>query len=297
MDNVNNLIRKFIIPILFFVYLFFLLWEHNHATYDRKMIAMKLQNIALKLDKIDGVILGGSNTFFGLSALKLSHELQSDWINLSLLNEGYSNSNYNDFISQTIPKSKRESVSYVVLGTITLHRKGRIAAREESKLNVFGGKSFNLLPDRNLAGFLKDIFIKNEGVKYPVPDNYGDFNFEEFNCNIEDARPKYIKEDKDIIEKSLNKRFATINNFFPNAKILLLIPTEFKGEFHEPSSSKILMNNIEEIIRKERLSLGVDIKLVHEFEFNNTDYFCDTYHHANKLGRNLITDNLISYLK
>lgn len=297
MDNVNNLIRKFILPILFFVYIFFLLWEHNHSIADRKMISMKLQKIVLKLDKIDGIILGGSNTFFGLSALKISQELQSDWINFSLLNEGYSDSNYNDFISQTIPKSKRESVSYVVLGTITLHRKGRIAAREESKLNLFGSKSFNLLPDRNLAGFLKDIITNQEGVKYPVPDNYGDFNFREFNCNMENARPKYIQEDTGIIEKSLKERFATINNFFPNAKILLLIPTEFKGEFYDTISSKILINNIEEIIRRESLSLGIDIKLVPEFEFNNTDYFCDTYHHANKLGRNLITDNLISYLK
>lgn len=297
MDNVNNLIRKFIIPILFFVYIFFLLWEYNHTMAERKMISMKLQNIVLKLDKIDGIILGGSNTFFGLSALKLSQELKSDWINLSLLNEGYSDSNYNDFISQTIPKSKRESVSYVVLGTITLNRKGRIAAREESELNLFGGKSFNLLPDRNLAGFLKDIIMNEERFEYPIPDNYGDFNFEEFNCNIKNARPKYMREDIDIIKKSLNKRFSTINNFFPNAKILLLIPAEFKGEFYDPISSKILMNNLEKIIRKESLSLGIDIKLVHEFELDNTDYFCDSYHHASKLGRDLITDNLISYLK
>ena len=221
MDNVNYLIRKFFIPLLIFLYIFFLLWEHKHnsAYADRKAYSLKLQDVVLNSDKIDGIILGGSNTIFGLSARKLSQELQSNWVNLSLLNEGYSDNNYNDFISETISKPKRESVSNVVLGTITINRKGRIQAREKSELNLIGKKSFDLLPDRNLAGFLKSIFINKEKSNYPIPDDYGDFNFEEFNCDISGQSIKYIAEDIDIIEESLSKRFSKINSLFPNAKV------------------------------------------------------------------------------
>ena len=106
-----------------------------------------------------------------------------------------------------------------------------------------------------------------------------------------------MTEDVDIIEKSLSKRFSEIHNLFPNAKILLEIPSVLKGESNNPVNSLIFFNNLKEIIKKEHSSLGIDIELVSEVPFYNTDYICDNYHHANKLGRRLRTDNLISYLK
>lgn len=300
MDNVNKLIRIYIIPFLFFLYFLFLLWEHNQTGEIRKNISLQIHDVVLNTNKIDGVILGGSNSFFSLSAKKLSQDLQSNWINLSLLNEGYSDNNYKDFVAQTIPDLKRDSVSNVVLSSVTLHRKGRFKIREKSVLNLFGQKTFDYLPDRNLAGFIKDFifFTENkESAKYPMPDNYGDFNFYRYKCNLSGGRIRYSLEDIDVAERWINTKVSSINNLFPNAKIFIILPSEFKGEFLDPSASRTFFNNLEKIIKDKSLSLGIDIDLVPGVKFNNTDYLCDSYHHANRIGRILKTDDLISRLK
>ena len=71
--NVNRFLWFFLIPILIVFYISFIFWSDNYFVNKPVYEAIKDKQQALKnLDRIDGVILGGSSAWWGISAKSLS---------------------------------------------------------------------------------------------------------------------------------------------------------------------------------------------------------------------------------
>ncbi len=99
MGNVNRIIFWLFLPslLIFYIILRVFVWQ-NYDDGGRQLIA---EQHALNLrdrDDIDCLILGGSNAVFSLSAEQISQQSSLTCYNLSLLNEGFSDEAYFDFI-------------------------------------------------------------------------------------------------------------------------------------------------------------------------------------------------------
>ena len=114
MGNVNRIIFWLFLPSLLIFYIVFrvVVWQ-NSDDGGRQLIA---EQHALNLrdrDDIDCLILGGSNAVFSLSAEQISNQSNLTCYNLSLLNEGFSDEAYFEFIRNLhIERSPITSIFY-----------------------------------------------------------------------------------------------------------------------------------------------------------------------------------------
>ena len=85
MASVNKLF-KIGLALLMFIYVIYLLLENFRklTLYEINSMNKISRNILAKPD-IDGVILGGSNSLFTLSAEKISKMRSEKWLNLSIV--------------------------------------------------------------------------------------------------------------------------------------------------------------------------------------------------------------------
>ena len=130
-----------------------------------------------KYEQLDGVIIGGSNDGIWREREILSTSLGEFWVNASLLYEGFSDANYDAFLSETFSVAVRSGVKTVVVSSLSIHFKGKAAERKTSRYDLYGRKPFDHLPQRNLIGYLTQG-LRVQGSRYPAPDQYGDFKFE-----------------------------------------------------------------------------------------------------------------------
>ena len=113
--NVNRFLWYFFVPFLIIFYLGFLVWSYENYTNKPVYEAIKnKQQVVNSLEYFDGIILGGSNAWYGLSAKSLGTLSNSTWINLTAPAEGYSDENYFNFMTNSISYKKRQNVSFII---------------------------------------------------------------------------------------------------------------------------------------------------------------------------------------
>jgi hypothetical protein len=137
---------------------------------------------------------------------------------------------------------------------------------------------------------------KNEiKSKYPKPLHRGDFNFSEVSyCKSKyGIRPK-IEEDKDKIKNFVIHQKEQLKKFFPNAKIILVIPSEFRGKYPITKTEKI--KRIEELKTYGNDNFINKFFVLFQPDFPSIEYTCDQSQHANELGRKYRTTNLVSFI-
>ena len=109
----NQIIFWVIIPLLFIVYLSFRVIEWTlFDDGNRTEIAKKILADMAAEPGINCLILGGSNSVFGISAKQISEVLNFKCYNLSMLNQGYSSSAYWSFVEDALDGDEKQ-IKYV----------------------------------------------------------------------------------------------------------------------------------------------------------------------------------------
>ena len=190
MGNVNRVIFWVLIPFTFMCYIIFRVAEWQlYGDGGRQLIAEQHAINLSNIDDIDCLILGGSNAVFSLSAEQMSNESNLTCYNLSLLNEGFSDGAYFNFI-RNLPIERTEIKSVIYSSVYPLTRKNFVRRLEHNKTQTsISGETVFQFTGPSLATYVKR-FLQGKslliGRIYPIPTSSGDFNFDEYDgCTIE----------------------------------------------------------------------------------------------------------------
>ena len=123
MANVSKIVGTYVIPIMVGAYCLFLWWDdQNFSDFGRRDILSRHYENLAELETIDGIIVGGSNAYYGISAGLISQKLDEDWYNASLIMEGFSYANYNSFVSDIAAQIDTANVNNVIYSTVLPYR-------------------------------------------------------------------------------------------------------------------------------------------------------------------------------
>jgi hypothetical protein len=242
-------------------------------------------------DDIDCLILGGSNAVFSLSAEQISNQSSLTCYNLSLLNEGYSDDAYFNFIRNLpIERTQIKSIFYSSVTPLSnTELLGRLE-RNQSQIGISGDSTFQFT-GRSLAAYLK-IFLQDkrpfQSVQYPMPTPSGDFNFDEYDGCQQDAIsddwiPVTIDED---FKQWLGDMLSTVNTLFPNANISLVLPSTLRSQLSEDNFRKFSDTLESEVVSNSAHYIA-------QSSFSDVSVLCDGTHHANANGREIRTSELL----
>lgn len=298
MANVNRIISYIMIPILLVSYIFYIYIDHNNfQDYGRdEIIKTHLKQIR-ENNNIDSYILGGSNSYYSLSAKILSNKTKDKWYNASVLHEGFSIKNYQSFILEISSIKNKSKIKNVIYSSITPYRIGMFdKIMTIDNISINGQRDIGLKPQKYAFDYLtkkskKEIINKN-------PTIYGDINFNHFSCNL---KSKDMTRHRERIEKTiqfLTMQASFLAKTFPNASLFITLPSELYDtstpdyNFNNSARSYFIKewNNMPE-------SKNRRVQLIIQPPFTNIDMICDGKHHANEKGRIWRTENLLTMMK
>ncbi len=296
-DNVNQLIFWVLIPLVLISFLFFRIVEwHFYNDGGRKEIAQQHLVNLKNLDDINCLILGGSNSFFGLSAEQMSINSKLNCYNLSLLNEGYSDESYFTYI-KSAPISYKE-INYIFYSTAYLLADDKLFTKRlknnEDKIGISGDTSFRMFGD-SLALRLKNLLEGNSFSKfyfqYPNPNKRGDFNFELYDgCDSEKIKDKWILTSKqEELKNWIKLNLLRIKSLFHNAEVYLISPSKLGN-----NKNRADLASLSNYLQAEAAILS--FSYIEQSLFINKDVLCDSDIHANRTGRNIRTSELLDLI-
>jgi len=296
MVSVNTFIRSALIPAIIGIYFLFLIYDYNfyHGNGRIAIIEEHISNISI--NNIDSLVIGGSNSYFSLSAEILSQKSNDNWYNLSLFSEGYTDKNYINFLKEQFYGLKGKNIQIVVYSSIYPNRdESFIRERQHGRIDLTGRQK-SIKPNNSIISHLKKALEGN--LDYPIPNQYGDFNFNNFQCKLSgksDFRPATI----DISSPWLSENLINIQSIFPNAHIYVVSPPEFFATKDEIFNANLHFHNLSKAVRKlvKESKSEINFSFIDERSYQSQENLCDDYHHANSLGRIYRTENLFARIK
>jgi hypothetical protein len=293
--NVNRFIFWLLIPLLIFLYFAFRLieWNSQDGSVPFSIAEKHIKNLE-DISGIDCLILGGSNSLFSISAEQISNESDLNCYNLSLLAEGFSDAAYHRFIEEIpIDKGGVSTIIYSSLYPLSSEGFAGRLQRNKEEVGIDGVRKFSLT-GRSFAKYIKKYLDGEDLVpnsQYPVPTSKGDFNFEAFSfCN-----PNGITTNFSLININNDFRAWVKRNLnfqkqqFSNAEIYFVLPSVFQGNMSD--------KDLSEFSNQLRFEIEpYDVQYIEQTPFQDVNVLCDAGHHANKIGRVIRTNELLSLL-
>ena len=299
--NVNSFLFWLVIPLILCSFVIFRIVEsQNMSDGGRLSIANQHHTNISSNAEINCLILGGSNSFFSLSAEQMSNQTEFNCYNLSLLNEGYSFYSYWSFI-KSLPFDRR-NINHVFYSSIVPAKNDKYyhakVKNAESGIGIEGDQSFRLI-GRSVASYINNFFRgKNffDGMQsYPLPNTYGDFDFFKFEkCeykNIPNTFGSLYWQDIGLLRGWVNSQLNEMKSLFPNANLYFLLPSVL---FKEKSFN--FDNNAVKTVETAILNfdnLPNKAMFIMQSAYSDISVTCDAPHHANSIGREIRTRNLI----
>ena len=282
MVSANRFIRTAVIPLIIVAYGVFLLIDHDqYNPVDARRD--HIQNIQ-KIGSIEGLLFGGSNVVYSLSAEFLSHYMGIKWYNASVIDELRTIERHKNFIQDLSARIDRAKVRYVVYSSYAPYWTGRIARFESSTIRI--------KPKISILGYIRH---------QPVPDvtqrnRFGDIVFENANCDFTAEYSTYHRrENVDISAKFLADHAIFFASLFPNASIFIVLPSEYYGalSFNDSIFEQTLRTKFYSGLN-ERYN---DMKIIFQPPYTSVKQVCDLQNHANEGGRLWRTRNLIELMR
>ena len=293
MANVNKIILWVLIPILLSTYIGFRLYEWRE--FKKGNISEISHKHYVNLENntnYNCLILGGSNSFFSLSAQQMSEQSQLNCYNLSLLHEGFSDKSYFDYVEKSpINKNNITHIFYSSISIISHFNYNMRLERNKKFLDISGNSSFFLLGG-SMISHIKSWLLNSPTTKYPLPNMHGDFNFSEYsNCDKNSIvygwkLPKITRTFIDRIEG----QFSSMRDIFPNAQIYLVLPSKLQKEYNRDEMF-IHTNSLRKISSRH------SVFFIEQLHFKDVSFLCDSTHHTNAKGREMRTLDLILSFK
>ena len=291
MGNVNRFIFWVLIPLTLLSYIVFRIFDWNHHD-DNGLFEIAQQhsvNLSNHTD-FNCLILGGSNAVFSLSAKQMSSDDNLNCYNLSLLNEGYSDEAYFEFIN-SMPINRME-IAYVFYSTVYPLAANSFATRlkhNEDNTGIDGDSNSKLL-GVSLAARLKNLLQEKSFFRfrrYPNPTASGDFNFELFErCSSASFNAQALTNEGDALKNWMNANLLRIKSLFQNAQVYFVLPSTLRSNVNNDDFAT-LSNFLQAELAKQ------SVTYIEQSPFPSRDVLCDANHHANELGREIRTLELL----
>ena len=210
-----------------------------------------------------------------------------------MIKEGFSDKAYFDFI-RNLPIERTQIKTIVYSSVYPLTRDDFLARLDfnQSHVGISGEGSIKFqFTGRSLASYLKNLLQGKslfQSLQYPLPTPSGDFNFDEYaGCQQNKIRDKWIPVtiDEDF-KRWLGESFLTISVLFPNASISFVLPSTLRSQVSEDDFAKF-----SDTLEFEVVSNSVNY--IEQSSFSDISVLCDGTHHANAVGREIRTSELL----
>jgi hypothetical protein len=285
MVSANRFINIGAIPLVTVAYTVFLCIEHNHNGHiaDIKDHIQAMQNSG----SLGGLVFGGSNAFYSLSAESLNYSTGMKWYNASMGDEMRSINRYEKFIQDLSTRIDRTKVKYVVYSSVLPYTIGELA-RHKVDRKV---KGEGIKPNTSILGY-----IRNGATIYPEARNgFGDIVFDNVKCAAEN--PFYTLHEREkigifvdfLIDKAIY--FASI---FPNGSILIVLPSGLT--FGDSMFDQALRTKFYSVLSEKYFENSL-VKIIVQPPYSSTAQVCHSPWHANEDGRLWRTQNLIEFMR
>jgi len=288
MVNANRFINRVAIPLAIVAYGVFLWIDHRNqvsASYNNHIPRIQ------KIGRIDGLLVGGSNAVYGLSAEFLSSHTGMSWYNASVSGELGTIERHKNFIQDLSARIDRTKVRYVVYSSIDPYRPGAIALAKSRE-------NLGIKPTISLFGYIlhQPSFRHSE---FPKRNSVGDMVFEKGDC---DLTGEYVvtheRDDEDTSVEFLASYAIFLASVFPNASILIVLPSEYYGtlSFDDSIFERTLNIKFQSVLSANH-SKNTITKIMFQPPFSSIAQTCNRKFHANEDGRLYQTQNLIKFLR
>jgi hypothetical protein len=251
--------------------------------------------------KIENLILGGSNSYFSISAELMTHKTNSNWYNLSILNEGFNFKNYFEFIKKSIKKENRSNIKTIIYSSLTPLTKNELARRVSSNKNIDGSSDISFKPGESLARKLVRLNQKAEFASPSPPNSYGDMDFKKMICPGYYGPTEFWRGDVKNSSKFFSKIAISLSEEFINSKIIISLPAVYYGKNYSKKIDYSFYKEFTKLIHEEVLRFrppAADrIFVIQEPPILSTDLICDKSQvHTNAAGRLQRTQKMLALL-
>lgn len=305
MVNAKKLIFKITILLIILIYFSYLIYENKTRLDDGRLAIINTHKKNINNDvNITGIIIGGSNTYFSLSAEQLNDQGVIRWYNNSLLAEGYSDNNLKNNILDNFNPEQRLKIQKIIFSSVSAYRSNFIKDRSNYQGPVEGYDPIGFKPQRSMLSQLISYIKTGEKFKekhYPEPTKTGDINFDLFDCGIPPAQELIFEHDQlDVAAENLASNVITYLNIFPNARLYVALPSEY---YLENKIAPRDTYNAELIKAVEKINSAKDVNyqkrtvVLAQPVYPSSQLICDGRHHANREGRIWRTNNLIRLMQ
>jgi len=267
--------------------------DFGWSLYDQKSAQLE------SLDDIDGLILGGSNAVFSLSAERLTELSGERWYNASIQNEGVTWENQEGFLDDVAAAVDPVEVTTVIFASIRhVHRN----LNDELFLRDIGFDEEPLppvwLPFRSLAETLV-------GTSRPVFSQFtspnGDLMHDESGMCVDPRSKKRLEwAPEPEVDEMLQLWLPAIRERFPLADIVISVPSQVVRETDaaDDAAARAYMTLLNSRVAAWETShaypTSVDIRTILEANLTDESLVCNTDHHFNAEGRTIRTDALFA---
>jgi len=303
MANANRSINIGAIPFVLVAYAVYIWIDHAyHSRHPDPDVKVHLQNVK-NSRRVDALVFGGSNAAYSLSAEYLSYNTGLSWYNASLDSELRTISKYKNFVRELSARIDRTKVRYVVYSNIFPYITGQIdrAKREDGEgIKPRGSVLGDIV--QHISGRLRQV---SRGSQHNSPgdivserqrDSFGDIIFDTVKC-AHAANPSYEREDEDASAHFLVDEAIFYASVFPNASILIVLPSEYYGvaSFDDSTFEQNLRTKFYGLLRQYHFERMV--KIIFQPPYSSITQVCDSQLHADEDGRAWRTENLIESIQ
>lgn len=257
-----------------------------------------LLNLRAERFPVGGLILGGSNAYYGLSAGLLGEELGVGFYNAALSSEGFTQLGYDRFIETLISKHVLPAdVRWIVYSSVSPLRVGAIAAyRDGMNRSLWGGPSIGIKRYKSIyKEYVEPLFMPRSKKaapqkSYPLPDSRGDLDFSTALCVYTEKEQPELEEAWQIVDFFVSRQ-KVLRQIFPNAKIVFVLPSEYSA-YGQHAAAKLdaLKALFDEMVRDKAY-------LIVQPPIPSLTLVCNERHHPNERGRAWRTRDLAERLK
>jgi hypothetical protein len=307
MVNANRFINMGAIPLVLVAYAIFIWIDHARATRARYEqdpdIELHMQNVE-NSRSLDALVFGGSNAAYSLSAEYLSYHTRLNWYNASLGGEllwlGHIKE-YENFVLKLSARIDRAKVRYVVYSSSFPYLMGAIT-EWQGRVNGEGIKpSGSVLGHivQYISGRLRQVSPHSEDsslVSQRLRNSFGDIAFERLKCKFTES-PEHQREKEDVSADFLVDKAIFFASVFPNASILIVLPSEYYGvSFDDSIFEQNLRKKFYGLLHQKYHFDGI-VKIIFQPPYSSITQVCDFQSHANEDGRVWRTQNLIESIQ
>jgi len=273
------------------------------SIHDQKVTRMQ------GIGAVEGLIVGGSNAVYSLSAERLSELSGETWFNAALPREGFSEENMTAFVDEFVNSVDADKISTVVISSARhwhVDRRDRATETETetetetgTELGFDGMKDSPFwLPSQSLWDFVSGPPAK----VFPILiSSQGDLVHDATDLCVPNLRAVKTEWATDReIDALLESWLPLVHSRFPHAAMVITIPSRYMVDSADPVASadylERLQARIDAWIGAQPESSGIQISTVLEINYDDPSILCTTGLHYNATGRLLRTDALYAML-